>query len=1210
MSSSSSLSLPELLPPMRVSRTKKRLEERGEVVVVVPHSQLTKPGDWKYDETPLKSFDWSNGCQRMHVFDGRRGRMAHDRRLSQPWMGLIPSRGTMAVLGVLNVRDCHDMDAVHRAETELDAWVNTYCHHNDTSSSTDAAVVDDEDASPKPDAKAPKHTIIKRMFVFDSFDEEWQQRVDLTQSTLGTNLVAFPPSDDGQSTKMMDLHLNVTLNDLAVAIFCQLEHRIRANQKKKKKRSSSALLVRGKSQKDNAAAAAATAASDQPSSHSSSLSIASIGNVINPDQSLFESASSSDPMKDLPKDHGGEDGGGGPSSGGFMGIKAAMANAARAIKAQSTMIKGAGDGSHQLVTPLDEELIYNSLTPREADALRRRDMGRREKMTADLSLLAGSPIDAYERYTHAAELTKASQDPLWYASSLEGCAASFVAMADAGGHAVDEYLDNNFQLHDEIMTLAAAASMVKANNEDPTRKSLITVDRTKTTLPAAVFALAEEALSILSRHPLLAPLHSELLLKLASYGAELEDGHLRCRWGEGDEGCYRGGEHDGAQQLRRWELPYVHQIDVDELGLGTRPMLHASARLQKFSEFLHRAVSSGGLDDRTRADVATTCARLCLSGIQVSRWSEPKIGSDGTPLRLRLPRKAAFFTTVAADAIEICPDQSGDATILENLEEDDASTSRHGKDSGTESRQESFTSTDTESVDESISSSRSNSLRGVRKVTAQSRSTAFFAQATSSTVFSSHSRWLDDDPVPPVELPLVENGVLISLNAVVPNLDFDTCALAQKRCMTHLTLLRQSMPTQSLSKKSLWISPLEVISAAIVKSESHLILDRVKAHGFSGKVAGSSMATFFNPYAKKLAAKQNEKMIQTTLVAEGEERSVILEFRNRLAVPLEVPSCQLEFNAVGVDHIEAPPLSFTIPAKTKRFAVHFPFIVVASKSRYDSKSTTSEDVPASDENLIPSIFEATGLRVACLNRSVVIPLGKRDTDGADKKDTSSADDGVVVDRQVPDPAGTYQRSNHNKPKKSEEQISVRLESVPAQPNLLVSFTTSQTPIDESTTVPVHLSDGEIYSIPPFRLENDFGPSGMGKMERLQIVGVGLPGLPEEILYDTDAEAAAREDEEDILSDSEGSESSEDIFEELMNFDGLPPLKMKAITDGVSLQSINDKSRTRGEGRMVSFQIAATHDMGNQLANFGNVRIRFRYRGLSPNPATEIWRKRE
>ena len=44
--------------------------------------------------------------------------------------------------------------------------------------------------------------------------------------------------------------------------------------------------------------------------------------------------------------------------------------------------------------------------------------------------------------------------------------------------------------------------------------------------------------------------------------------------------------------------------------------------------------------------------------------------------------------------------------------------------------------------------------------------------------------------------------------------------------------------------------------------------------------------------------------------------------------------------------------------------------------------------------------------------------------------------------------------------------------------------------------------------------------------------------------------------------------------------------------------------------IVTFQVAATHDMGNQLANGGNLRIRFRYRGISPNPATEIWRKRE
>jgi hypothetical protein len=45
--------------------------------------------------------------------------------------------------------------------------------------------------------------------------------------------------------------------------------------------------------------------------------------------------------------------------------------------------------------------------------------------------------------------------------------------------------------------------------------------------------------SVLCRHEKLAPLHAGLLLKLAAYVQEDEEGHLRCRWGEG-EFCYGG----------------------------------------------------------------------------------------------------------------------------------------------------------------------------------------------------------------------------------------------------------------------------------------------------------------------------------------------------------------------------------------------------------------------------------------------------------------------------------------------------------------------------------------------------------------------------------------------------------------------------------------------------------------------------------------------
>ena len=46
-------------------------------------------------------------------------------------------------------------------------------------------------------------------------------------------------------------------------------------------------------------------------------------------------------------------------------------------------------------------------------------------------------------------------------------------------------------------------------------------------------------MSVLCLHEALKPLHSGLLVKLVEYVREDEEGHLRCRWGEG-EYCYGG----------------------------------------------------------------------------------------------------------------------------------------------------------------------------------------------------------------------------------------------------------------------------------------------------------------------------------------------------------------------------------------------------------------------------------------------------------------------------------------------------------------------------------------------------------------------------------------------------------------------------------------------------------------------------------------------
>lgn len=530
--------------------------------------------------------------------------------------------------------------------------------------------------------------------------------------------------------------------------------------------------------------------------------------------------------------------------------------------------------------------------------------------------------------------------------------------------------------------------------------------------------------------------------------------------------------------------------------------------------------------------------------------------------------------------------------------------------------------------------------------------TPFFSQAPPSALSLSQSKWLEEDPIPHVQLPFVDSdasksksgankafterahaldSLVGTMKSVTTKMSFNLCSTMQDLCIQHLQDLRQQMAASSDGKTEIagvdsgfLPAPLVVTSAKIVKADSHLVVERTKALGYSAKFATHSMSTFFNPYAKNKADKDKSKSV-TTLVCEGEECAIMIQFKNHLAVPLEVPSCVLEFDGKGADQIEAPPLSFTVPAKTNSFAVHFPFIVsVATPDR--EKLAENDDPKESAAIPEPNLLSVSGLRVTCLNRTFAIPFRMGDD--------ANANDATSHDAQLPAEGGRYVRSKHTQPPQDEQQMTVQLESVPAQPNLLVSFANSQSPMEDDVNLPVHLSEGEIYTIPPFRLENDFGRSGLGEIERLQVLAVGLPGIPDETLFDTDALAAKLEEEEDVLTESD--EENEEDFEEMMECDGLPPLKMKVIAEGLvsfitwraadflhghslttsfivlvqDLRSINDKTRNTGEGSIVTFQIAATHDMGDQLANGGNVRIRFRYRGPSSNPATEIWRKRE
>lgn len=566
---------------------------------------------------------------------------------------LYPSRGISAVVGVLNVKDCNSIQDLMRAEQELEMWTQRFTPVLHAQKYWDEAF-----DSPM----APKHFVQKRLFAFDSFDEG--NEIDLAKSTLKSGeLIAFPPTEN------MDLHLNVVVNDLCVSTFMDLERKIRmldglgvddGDGKDAGKKPASGIgdvaTIVGSNSSFNVV----------PDSDSTSISISTSTGADGNDD--LETAS--EPTSETGSDSNGKDSKNNKGGVKKMGFRGLAANAVKALNNRNVLVTDVCAElppiEHELQTPIDEGFDEAKLTTRDIETIFKRNAARREKHAADLALLAGSAMDAYDRYTIAAEASKKAHDPLWYAAALEGIATSFVAMSDTGGHGADFYLENNFQYPDDIML---AALTIIGNVEDG--KDATKIDKSKTTMPSAIYALLEEAYGVFSRNAKLSSIASELLLKTAWYTAELEALHLRCRWGEG----FSGGEYDqdyadehtmtaainGSQ--KRWEMTSVSKIDLDVLRL--RGKLDATlskstaTQCQRYVETLHKAVTNGGIDSYTRACIAAACAKLCIKGVRGPYWG--RLDSRKAEKRHTLPRKAALFTTIAAESMSHCKAPSAQA---------------------------------------------------------------------------------------------------------------------------------------------------------------------------------------------------------------------------------------------------------------------------------------------------------------------------------------------------------------------------------------------------------------------------------------------------------------------------------------------------------------------------------------------------------------------
>jgi len=372
--------------------------------------------------------------------------------------------------------------------------------------------------------------------------------------------------------------------------------------------------------------------------------------------------------------------------------------------------------------------------------------------------------------------------------------------------------------------------------------------------------------------------------------------------------------------------------------------------------------------------------------------------------------------------------------------------------------------------------------------------------------------------------------------------------------------------------------PIDVISLRIVPSGSHLLLDHVKIQCRGKPIEEtSSMATFFNPYAKKGA----DATDLVTYIVEGEERLIEIVFSNLAPIPMEIPSCRLEFECGHYFRIDSPPLTFIIPPKTSHYAVMFPFVAVM----------LSQEIPESVSN---RTFSLCGLRLAFSNRSFSVSFAKKNASSYSYKPSSV--------KQVPDPASVYQRRRLTSQDKNDELFALQFEAVPPQANLLLSCDSSEVPLEDGVTIPIFISDGEIHMAPVLRMKTDNGRTGMGHIDRLQIICVGLSGPGEQLLFDSD-------DEPRNLQPRISTYFERSTYKNVSGkTSGLPTLKMNCIVRDFSLEALNDSDRSSSGGPTASFVIEAPQDTPNLHSN--RITIRFRYRGKPPSSGIELWRKRE
>ncbi|GKY98963.1 hypothetical protein MPSEU_000852000 [Mayamaea pseudoterrestris] len=289
---------------------------------------------------------------------------------------------------------------------------------------------------------------------------------------------------------------------------------------------------------------------------------------------------------------------------------------------------------------------------------------------------------------------------------------------------------------------------------------------------------------------------------------------------------------------------------------------------------------------------------------------------------------------------------------------------------------------------------------------------------------------------------------------------------------------------------------------------------------------------------------------------------MVIQFGNRLSVPLEVQRCKLVFRGDIDGRVKASALSFVMPPKVKGFAVQFPFSVLADDSR------SAEVV----------VFEVTGIEMTFLGRVYFIPVFSS---------LSNLRSKVQSTCETPSPMSVYPFELPAKPMASDAELAKPcFETCATQPRLQIMFQKSGAPVESIATFSISLAEGETFTLPPLELRNFSGPTLRGQIKRLQILAIDLPGVPETLLFDTEGNWHQPDDA---------------FFKQQAEEESSVPLRLKFLPTAISIESINLS------GNVITFQIAAANNLNRLLPDGTTFRLRFRYRGMATE-GSEVWRR--